>query len=127
MLNATTGRKGQGRLERLSEEVDPLAVETRSPMEVDFLALCRGAGIPLPQVNVLVEGRLVDFLWPGARVIVETDGYAHHRDRPAFERDHESTVVLAAAGYTVHRATYKMLDRNPGPFLRLVRNSLRPN
>lgn len=124
MLNATTGRRGQGRLDRLVEEVDPRAVETRSPAEVDFLALCRKAGFPLPQVNVWVEGQLVDFYWPSARVIVETDSYTYHGDRPAFERDHERTIALEAAGYTVHRPTYKMLTRNPRPLLGLVRKSL---
>jgi len=124
ILNATTGRKGQGRLERLVEEVDPRAAEARSPMEVDFLALCRKARLPLPQVNVLVEGLLVDFLWPGPRVIVETDSYTYHGDRPAFERDHERMAILQAAGYTVHCATRKMLEHNPGFFLGLVRQSL---
>jgi very-short-patch-repair endonuclease len=124
MLNATTGRKGQGRLQRLVDEVDPSAAETRSPMEVDFLALCRKARLPLPQVNVLVEGHLVDFFWPKERLIVETDSYTYHGDRPAFERDHESTAVLMLAGYKVLRPTYAMLERNPALFLSLVRNSL---
>jgi very-short-patch-repair endonuclease len=124
ILDATTGRKGQGRLGRLVDEVDPRAVETRSPTEIDFLALCRKARLPLPQVNVLVEGLLVDFLWPGSRVIVETDSYTFHGDRPAFERDHERRFILQAAGYTVHCATYKMLESNPHPFLGLVRRSL---
>jgi hypothetical protein len=118
------GRKGVGRLRRLAEQVDPRAAEARSPTEVDFLGLCREAGLPLPHLNVLVEGRLVDFLWPEARLIVETDGYAYHNDRPAFERDHESTVALTAAGYEVHRATHRMLERNPGPFLSVVRQAL---
>lgn len=118
------GRAGTARLRRVATQVDPRAVDAISPLEVDFLALCREAALPLPQVNVLVEGRLVDFLWPRERVIVETDGYHYHHDRPAFERDHESTVALTAAGYTVHRATYRLLKRNPAPFLNNVRRSL---
>lgn len=101
-----------------------MAVETRSPLEVDFLALCRGAGLPLPQVNVFVEDYLVDFLWLRQRVIVETDSYTYHRDRPSFEKDHEATMTLMSAGYTVHRATRRMLERDPEPFMRLVRRSL---
>jgi hypothetical protein len=118
------GRAGTALLRRVAMHVDPRAVDAASPLEVDFLALCREAGLPQPSVNVLVGGRLVDFLWPDRRVIVETDGYRYHRDRPAFERDHEATVALTAAGYTVHRATYRMLQRNPAPFLRNVRQSL---
>jgi hypothetical protein len=118
------GKRGIGRLRRIAMEVDPRAVDALSPLEVDFLALCREHGLPLPQVNVLVEGYLVDFHWPDQRIVVETDGYAYHRDRPAFERDHERTVVLTAAGYEVHRATHRMLAWNPDPFLNLVRRSL---
>jgi very-short-patch-repair endonuclease len=91
---------------------------------VDFLALCREAGLPMPQVNVIVEGQLVDFHWPKERLVVETDSYKYHADRPAFERDHERTVALQAAGHTVRRTTYKMLERDPRPFLRLVRKAL---
>lgn len=124
VLDAPGGRRGVGRLRRLALQVDPRAADTRSVTEVDFLALCREAGLPLPEVNVIVEGQLVDFYWPKERVVVETDSYKYHADRPAFERDHERTAALQEAGYTVRRATYKMLERNPRPFLRLVRIAL---
>jgi Protein of unknown function (DUF559)/Transcriptional regulator, AbiEi antitoxin len=118
-------RPGVGRLRMVAGAVDPGARDVRSPLEVDFLALCREAGLPTPAVNVLLEGRLVDFVWPAERVVVETDGYAYHGDRLSFERDHETTVALSAAGYDVLRATYRMLDADPGRFLDLVRRSLR--
>lgn len=125
VLDAGGGKKGRRRLNRVAGRVDPSAADALSPLEIDFLALCREASIPLPQVNVMVEGRVVDFLWPGARLIVETDGWKFHDGRTAFERDHESTVALTVAGYTVHRATARMLRRNPDPFLNLVRDCLR--
>jgi Protein of unknown function (DUF559) len=125
MIEGGAGRRGVARLKRIASQVDPSAADARSVTEVDFLALCREAGIPLPQVNVIVEGRLVDFYWPTAQLIVETDSYRYHHDRPAFERDHESTVALMSAGYKVLRTTYKMLERNPVPFLGLVRDSLK--
>jgi Protein of unknown function (DUF559) len=119
------GKKGIGRLRRVAMALDPRATDTLSPLEIDFLALCREAGLPLPQVNVFAGGYLVDFLWPLQKVVVETDGYAFHSDRSAFERDHERTVALAVAGYEVHRATHRMLSWDPDPFLNLVRRSLR--
>jgi hypothetical protein len=124
VLAAGRGRKGAARLRRVVMQVDPSARDAISPLEVDFLALCREAGVPAPEVNVLVGGHVVDFLRPDKRVIVEADGYRYHRDRPAFERDHELTVALTAAGYEVHRATYRMLERNPRPFLEIIRRSL---
>jgi len=118
------GCKGVGRLRQIALEVDPEALETRSDSEIDFLALWREMNMQLPVCNVLVEGHLVDFLWPLQKVIVETDSWSHHGDRPTFESDHQRDVDLVAAGYDVHRTTYKMLERNPDPFLRNVRQAL---
>ena len=124
VLDRPGGWKGAGRARRVARQVDPRAKETRSPTEVDFLALCRETGLPLPHVNVLVAGKLVDFHWPAARLIVETDSYSYHADRPAFERDHESTINLTIAGYRVLRVTHHILEHDPGPFMRLVSKEL---
>jgi len=118
------GRKGIGMLRRIALEVDPQALDTRSVTEIDFLSLCRDAHLPTPSVNVFVGNHLVDFLWPAQKVVVETDSWSHHGDRPSFERDHQTDVDLIAAGYDVHRTTYKMLERDPGPFLMNVRRAL---
>ncbi|HEY6549701.1 MAG TPA: DUF559 domain-containing protein [Solirubrobacterales bacterium] len=125
VLGRRRGCKGVGRLRQIAAEVDPGALETKSVSEIDFLALCRGANIPTPSVNVLAAGHLVDFLWPAQKVVVETDSWSHHGDRPTFEKDRQTDVDLIAAGYEVHRATYKMLERDPGPFLRNVRRALK--
>lgn len=124
ILKRTRGRRGAGKLRRIAIEIDPEALETKSVSEVDFLVLCREANLPTPAVNVLIEGHLVDFLWSEQKVIVETDSWSHHGDRPTFEKDRQTDVDLIAAGYAVHRATYKMLERNPGPFLANVRRAL---
>jgi very-short-patch-repair endonuclease len=118
------GRKGVGRLRRVVRDIDPHSRDTRSPLEVDLLALCRKAGLPKPEVNVLVEGHLVDFLWPAERLVVETDGYAFHSDRAAFERDRERDLDLTAAGYEVSRFTYRMLTRHPSGCAKRIREAL---
>jgi very-short-patch-repair endonuclease len=118
------GRKGVKRLKRVATQADPRFADAVSASEVDFLILCREEGLKMPQVNVLVEGKKVDFYWPKERVIVEADSYGFHGDPRSFELDHQSTVNLEGAGYRVHRTTYKMLQANPGPFLRLVAASL---
>lgn len=120
------GRKGAKRLKRVAARVDPRFADAVSTSEVDFLILCREEGLKMPQVNVLVEGKRVDFFWPTERLIVEADSYGFHADRSSFELDHQSTVDLEVAGYRVHRTTYKMLESNPRPFLDLVRASLAP-
>lgn len=120
------GRKGAKRLKRVAARVDPRFADAVSASEVDFLILCREEGLKMPQVNVLVEGKRVDFFWPTESLIVEADSYGFHADRSSFELDHQSTVDLEVAGYRVHRTTYKMLESNPRPFLELVRAALTP-
>jgi predicted transcriptional regulator of viral defense system len=124
VLNSSENREGASRLREVADGVDPRAIETRSPLEVDFLAMCRGAGLPTPLVNVLVGGHLVDFFWPAEGVIVETDSYTYHGDRPAFERDHQRTIALQLAGYKVLRCTAAMLGSDPASFLDLLRRTL---
>lgn len=124
IITRRRGCKGVGKLRRIALEVDPEALETKSVSEVDFLVLCREGSMSTPAVNVLVEGHLVDFLWPGEKVIVETDSWGHHGDHLTFEKDRQRDVDLIAAGYDVHRTTYKMLERDPDPFLNNVRRAL---
>lgn len=124
IITRRRGCKGVAKLRRIALEVDPEALETKSPPEVDFLVLWREVDDLMPSVNVLVEGHLVDFLWSEQKVIVETDSWSYHGDPLAFERDHQRDVELTAAGYDVHRTTAKMLERHPRPFLQNVRRSL---
>lgn len=124
IITRRRGCKGVGKLRRIALEVDPEALDTKSVPEVDFLALWREVSPLTPSVNVLVKGHLVDFLWAGQKVIVETDSWRHHGDPLAFEKDHQRDVELTAAGYDVHRTTVKMLSGDPGPFLQNVRRAL---
>jgi hypothetical protein len=124
IITRRRGCKGVGKLRRIALEVDPEALETKSPPEVDFLALWRRVDASMPSVNVLVEGHLVDFLWSEQKVIVETDSWSFHGDPFAFEKDHQRDVELTAAGFDVHRTTAKMLARDPEPFLQNVRRAL---
>jgi very-short-patch-repair endonuclease len=70
-------------------------------------------GIPKPQANVHIQGLLVDFTWPGTRVVVEADSFEHHGTRQAFERDRHRDAILRAAGYRTARYTHRQLTRRP--------------
>jgi very-short-patch-repair endonuclease len=76
---------------------------TRSDLERAFLRLCRGHGLPEPEVNVRVGGFTVDFLWRAERLAVETDGYRAHRGRQAFEDDRERELALGMLGIRLRR------------------------
>jgi very-short-patch-repair endonuclease len=86
---------------------------TRSEAEARFLRLIRRGAVASPKGNVMVEGVEVDFAWRTERLVVEIDGYAHHADRAAFERDRRRDGVLTAAGFRVIRFTWRQLDREP--------------
>jgi very-short-patch-repair endonuclease len=87
---------------------------TRSRLERRLLALCRRHRLPIPETNVRVGPFLVDFLWRQQRLIVETDGYEHHRDRAAFEADRARDAKLSLMGYTVIRITWRQITGDPG-------------
>ena len=108
-LARNTGRTGVRALRAALTSHTPGTTRTRSELEERFLALCRRHGLPQPLVNLRVAGLEVDFCWPAQRLIVETDGYAGHQSRRAFERDHGRDLVLKAADYRVHRFTYRQV------------------
>jgi very-short-patch-repair endonuclease/predicted transcriptional regulator of viral defense system len=87
---------------------------TRSELEERFLQLCEDHDLPRPETNTRINGIEVDFVWRDAKLIVEVDGYAHHRSPTAFERDRERDVVLTVAGWRVMRFTHAQVTRRPG-------------
>jgi predicted transcriptional regulator of viral defense system len=99
---------------------------TWSKFEESFLAVCRDANVPTPEVNVWVTppdggpALQVDFLWRDARLIVETDGHATHGTRAAFERDRLRDQRLVAAGWRVVRITWRQLTEDPERVARLI-------
>ena len=63
----------------------------------------------------------VDFLWRDWRLIVEVDGYRHHGDRSAFERDRARDAHLQSLGFRVMRFTYRQVKDDPDSVLAAVR------
>jgi hypothetical protein len=94
---------------------------TRSDLEGLMRDLCDAHGLPRPQVNAVVEGEEVDFLWRDQRLIVETDGHETHGTRAAFERDRAKDARLTMLGYRVVRFTYRRLALEPQTVARTLR------
>lgn len=114
LLDRSNGRRGVPALVALLD-YDPVpAAESKSELESMFLDLVREAGLPMPQPNVLVEGYLVDAYWPQARLVVELQGYEHHADRDAFDRDHSRIARLRLARYEVLAFTYHQVRDEAG-------------
>lgn len=78
LLELSLHRRPSRVITRLLDHIEP----TRSPLEIAFLTrVVRRHRLPPPEVNVSPDRFLVDFLWPEAKLIVETDGSNH--DQPS--------------------------------------------
>ena len=71
---ACAGGRGVNALERLLRGLIDDLPSTRSELERRFLHLVRDAALPSPVVNRHQATHRVDFAWPNARLVVETDG-----------------------------------------------------
>jgi very-short-patch-repair endonuclease len=101
-------------LEAALDSLSPGPQATRRQLEERMLALLARHDLPRPLVNSTVEGYEVDFYWPQARLIVETDGAATHLTATAFEQDRERDAALTVAGYRVVRFTWRQLTDRAG-------------
>jgi very-short-patch-repair endonuclease len=75
-------------------------------------------------VNERIGVYTVDFLWPNARLVVETDGWQAHSGRQAFEDDRARDAHLRTHGYEVLRFTWRQLEDDPASVLTLLRRYL---
>jgi very-short-patch-repair endonuclease len=98
---------------------------TLQELENRFQQLIRQAGLPRPQVNVLVGTYEVDVLWEHQKLIVELDSREFHLTRSAFETDRARDAALQVAGYRVIRITWRRLAGEPDAVVRELRALLR--
>jgi very-short-patch-repair endonuclease len=100
----------------------------RSELELRFKAFLRQRGLPLPEVNVLVDlgSRWieVDCLWRAAALVAELDGHAYHGHAGAFESDRGRDRALVARGYRCIRITSRALELEPEAIAADLRASL---
>jgi very-short-patch-repair endonuclease len=123
-LDRGNGRGGTGTLRRLLGRLDDEVPLTRSELERRFLQLVRDALLPTPITNGQVNGYEVDFHWPDAKLIVETDGHATHATPFAFHRDRDRDLDLRLAGWEVMRITWRQLRDEPERIVALLRAKL---
>ena len=124
VLNRAGNRRGATKLRAVLENYGPEPAFTRSDLERDFLALCRAAGVPKPQVNVFRNAFEVDFTWPDRRLMVEADSLRHHDTRAAFERDRRRDQRLTAQGWRVVRFTWRQVHDEPAAVAATLRQLL---
>ena len=116
VLSRAAGRRGLAVLRSALARYERPSL-THSELEELLFGLCREVGLPKPETNVWItlEGGAVrvDFLWRAERLIVETDGWASHGTRRAFETDRRRDRRLQLAGWQVVRFTWRDLLEHP--------------
>ncbi|MBS1868748.1 MAG: type IV toxin-antitoxin system AbiEi family antitoxin domain-containing protein [Actinobacteria bacterium] len=126
-LRRTKGRHGPGH-RRLTAALDAHRRRgitlLRSELEERFLDLTIDAGLPQPRLNAHAAGFEVDALWPTARLVVELDGWAHHKERQAAAWDREKSNRLQAAGYVVLRFMHADLVHRPAQIAAAISDAL---
>ena len=123
-IERNKARPAAKRLQAVLDQHYVGSTPTWSDLEEAFLAACRQAGLPPPEVNAFIDPQdadptaiRVDFVWREQRVIVETDGHETHRTRSAFEEDRLRDQRLIVAGWTVIRITWRQLTQHPSEII----------
>jgi very-short-patch-repair endonuclease len=107
-------------------ERNPDFVAPESELEALFLELVEGYGLAVPERQVdLGDGDSwigrVDFLFRGARLVVEVDGAEFHDGLADRRRDAERDERLEAAGWTVLRFRWDDVVNRPAAVAHAIR------
>jgi len=124
VLQRAQGRRGARPLKRALELYVPQPRVTRFRLEQRALKVIREAGLPMPQVNLHLNGHEVDLQWPQANLVVELDSREHHDTPWAREEDSVRDALQVAHGHSVMRVTHRRLMREPQEVVALIRQRL---
>ncbi len=133
---AMTYGRGRRGVTQLREIIEPWRTEdsklplVRSTLEAMLLPLIVSEGLPRPLCNhklrVGDEEIEVDLYWPEQRLVVESDGYASHGTKAAFERDPRRDQDLLLNDYRVARFTWDHVEREPSRAVATIAHLLGP-
>jgi predicted transcriptional regulator of viral defense system len=123
LMERSRGFRGVARL-REALIVHRTAAFTRSGVERRFLDLARTANLPLPSMNLFIEGYELDAYWAAERFAVELDTYDYHGSPAAFEEDRLRQENLKLAGIEMTRITGARMDREPRAVAKRLRRLL---
>ncbi len=114
---ARRGRPGTARLRSVLRRIDPALAPPESDLETMLVRVLRQHGLPEPvrQHRLELDGIVarLDLCYPSARLAIESDGFAHHGHREAFERDRFRQNLLVLAGWRVLRFTWRQICTDP--------------
>jgi len=131
LLERHPRRAGAAKLRQLLAEDQVGLGITRREFEQAFFAFLVDEGFPLPLINQPIrvgeETFTVDFAWPAARLIVETDGDAFHSTPQRRAADKRRDRRLRAIGWSVIRVAWAHLHEGREELRADLWLALRPN
>jgi very-short-patch-repair endonuclease len=86
---------------------------TDTGLESKFMAIVRAANLLRPETQVWVSGYRVDFYWAKLGLVVEVDGWRHHRTAGEQANDHRRDQAHTAAGLTTLRFAESQVRYRP--------------
>ncbi len=116
-------RPGAAALRRALEGHDLGSTRTESALEERLVLLCDLNGLPRPLCQQRVATYRIDFLWPDARVIVESDGARAHRGDRRRTADVRRDRRLTDLDYRVVRISYEQATYEPERTVTRLRES----
>jgi hypothetical protein len=121
--SAQLAGRGRPGAVRVAELADPMAASVFESM-TRVLLIESGLSPPVSQVNVRGKDRewigRVDFAWPDLKLVLECDGFEHHSNREAFNRDRRRWNALSRAGWWLVVITWHDLVTDPSYIVELV-------
>jgi len=110
------GRRGSVRLSQALDVYDPRLAHANGRLELGFYAFCerrQRTGIPLPELNVAIDGVRVDAYFRAHALVVELDGDDNHRTPAQRRRDRRNELILRAHGIEVVRYDWVLVEHEP--------------
>lgn len=106
------GTRGASKLRNALEAHQPKLAWTKSRLEARLVEICEQEDIELPELNVYIDGWLVDALWRKARLAVELDGHGNHHTPAQLRRDRRKEMALRAQNLTpIRYSEDQLIDR----------------
>lgn len=113
-LKPTDLRRLLHRCPRARRLVDPAQSPTRSGLEDTLLPWLARHNLPIPRLNVYVNGYEVDAFFDEHNLILELDSWEYHHARDSFASDRERDAHHLAHGTPTVRVTPERLTDDEG-------------
>ena len=126
---ARRGKPGVRSLTIVLDRLGPGTTPTTSKLERMMLDLLRGSDLPVPVGQYPFPGRqfvagCVDFAYPAAKLVLETDGRRWHSRIKELTRDRERDLEAARHGWQTLRFLYEHVKNDPDGTVDTIRTVL---